>query len=164
MDEISIPTVPTETREALDQALVALHRAIDLLQVHFSTLTPEARAELGGTPDAFPKTAVATLEALDKAPQVAQACPKFDRAQVESDLALVLALAPLANQIEQLSHLVDDAHHQAAWKAYVGLLPAYQIAKAIARYDTTVQPVVAPLQGMYASFRQTRKGPKNTKS
>ena len=141
---------------AVGQATVSVHGLLGQLEPHFAVLTPEQREHLVIVLTTFPKAAAAMLEALSAKPAIAAACAGFDAAKVQSQLEAAQLLVQLANQVDQLKALVDDGLRTSLAGAYTSVLPVYNTAKAASRYDTTLRPIVAPMEEMFAERSKGR--------
>ena len=141
---------------AVGQATVSVHGLLGQLEPHFAVLTPEQRDHLTIVPNTFTKAASAMLDALSTKPAIAAACEGFDADAVQAQLDAAAQLVQLANQVDQLKALVDDGLRTSLTGAFTSVLPVYNTAKSASRYDTTLRPIVAPLEEMFAERSRSR--------
>ena len=169
MKDANIPTGPPiddvakSATVSTDPAVAAVGKAkgltyliLAMLEPHFTVLTPEQRDHLTIVPNTFTKAASAMLDALSTKPAIAAACEGFDADAVQAQLDAAAQLVQLANQVDQLKALVDDGLRTSLTGAFTSVLPVYNTAKSASRYDTTLRPIVAPLEEMFAERSRSR--------
>ena len=142
--------------EAFSQGTTSIHALLASLELHIAVLPDGTRQHLPVVPETFPLKAGTMLEALSAKPEIAAACAGFDAAEVEAQLRYVTLLTAMANEVDQLKALIDDGLRTNLTGAFKALLPVYNTAKSASRYDTTLKPIVAPMEEMYASRKKAK--------
>lgn len=140
--------------ERVGQARELVRQARELLAGDFELINDETRKSLPRPPTDFPDAAHESMRATPEFPFLVD-LTKFSAEAVSEDLANAALLAPLAEELTELTRQINDSRLVWLAEAYTPVLKLYGLAQRLESDHPGLRRVVEPLARIFA--RQGRK-------